>query len=531
MAQHPNTQYVAHEFVRQYYTMLHKDPTQLHRFYTRESRLTHGVSPNAKSEDPVCGQEAIFEKISQLNFRNCYAKIRSVDSHPTIGGGVVIQVTGELSNGGMAMRKFMQTFVLAQQDVKRYNVYNDIFRYQDDTFEDTEVDETADGTVESENGYVNHDGAAVNHTDSAPDSENQTAPNDENIEAPLPTINDQFSQFNHVESSQAEEEVDVEEKDVDSVSENEIEAADEPEPFENSTETFEGGDYHHEGDGNDDVPIVENASETITDPVVVEDDGTEFKEYDNSDIKVEEPVEVIEESKPEPEVEEPKVFSWAALTKKNTPGAQTPAPVINKPAVKKVSPSQPPKSSPPKKREEPPVKNDSSDESRRRTGPAPDNHQIFIGNLPPGISEKDIREAFNEFGTIVEVRLNPKNFGFIAFTGPEAPLKILSKNKTIIIHNNTINTEVKRSVGSGGRGGGGGGGFRRGDRDSGGRGRNDMNKNANRNPGGGGGPNRPGKNSAFPQKQPRSGDEGGKFEKTRDQQKTQQQREPRQPRR
>jgi len=26
-----NTQYVAHEFVRQYYTILHKDPTQLHR--------------------------------------------------------------------------------------------------------------------------------------------------------------------------------------------------------------------------------------------------------------------------------------------------------------------------------------------------------------------------------------------------------------------------------------------------------------------------------------------------------------------
>merc|ERR1712142_288419 len=129
--QHSNTQYVAHEFVRQYYTMLHKDPTQMHRFYTCESRLTHGVSPNAKSEDPV---------------------------------------SGELSNGGMAMRKFMQTFVLAQQDVKRYNVFNDIFRYQDETFEDTEIDETADGTVESENGYANHESAPVNQMDPIPDA-------------------------------------------------------------------------------------------------------------------------------------------------------------------------------------------------------------------------------------------------------------------------------------------------------------------------------------------------------------------------
>ena len=80
------------------------------RFYICKSRLTHGVSPNARSKDP-----AIFEKISALKFQDCYVKIRSVDSHPTIGGGVVIQVSGELSNSGMAMRKFMQTFVLAQQ--------------------------------------------------------------------------------------------------------------------------------------------------------------------------------------------------------------------------------------------------------------------------------------------------------------------------------------------------------------------------------------------------------------------------------
>merc|ERR1712168_265420 len=240
--QHSNTQYVAHEFVRQYYTMLHKDPTQLHRFYTRESRLTHGVSPNAKSEDPVCGQEAIFEKISQLNFRNCYAKIRSVDSHPTIGGGVVIQVTGELSNGGMAMRKFMQTFVLAQQDVKRYNVFNDIFRYQDETFEDTEIDETADGTVESENGYANHENGQVNSIDIADTV--QEVPSVNHTDVPLSNMDDQYNQYNHRESSQADED-ETDEKDADSVY-IDIEERNEPETFEEPTQTFDDGDYYQQ---------------------------------------------------------------------------------------------------------------------------------------------------------------------------------------------------------------------------------------------------------------------------------------------
>ncbi len=66
----------------------------------------------------------------KLNFRDCKAKIRLVDSHGTLNSGVVIQVLGELSNNNMPMRKFMQTFVLAPQSPKKYYVYNDIFRYQ-----------------------------------------------------------------------------------------------------------------------------------------------------------------------------------------------------------------------------------------------------------------------------------------------------------------------------------------------------------------------------------------------------------------
>ena len=59
-----------------------------------------------------------------------------MDSHPTIGNGVVVQVTGELSNNGQPMRRFMQTFVLAPRQPKKFYVQNDIFRYQDEVFDD-----------------------------------------------------------------------------------------------------------------------------------------------------------------------------------------------------------------------------------------------------------------------------------------------------------------------------------------------------------------------------------------------------------
>lgn len=51
-----------------------------------------------------------------------------------------LQVTGELSNSGQPMRRFMQTFVLAPQSPKKYYVHNDIFRYQDEVFHDNDSD-------------------------------------------------------------------------------------------------------------------------------------------------------------------------------------------------------------------------------------------------------------------------------------------------------------------------------------------------------------------------------------------------------
>lgn len=145
----PSPQSVGREFVRQYYTLLNNAPAHLHRFYNNQSSFVHGGldAPNRESL-PVIGQKQIHNRIEQLNFHDCHAKISQVDSQATLGNGVVVQVTGELSNGGAPMRRFTQTFVLGAQAPKKYYVHNDIFRYQDIVF--TEEEGSTDNGSEHE---------------------------------------------------------------------------------------------------------------------------------------------------------------------------------------------------------------------------------------------------------------------------------------------------------------------------------------------------------------------------------------------
>lgn len=147
----PSPLSVGREFVRQYYTLLNEAPLHLHRFYSQESSFVHGGLDNDKDCQPVYGQQDIHARIKQLNFRECKAKIRHLDAHATLANGVVVQVSGELSNNVQPMRRFMQTFVLARNDTpKKYYVHNDIFRYQDEVFSDDEVEEDNEDATESE---------------------------------------------------------------------------------------------------------------------------------------------------------------------------------------------------------------------------------------------------------------------------------------------------------------------------------------------------------------------------------------------
>jgi hypothetical protein len=78
--------------------------------------------------------QAIQERIRSLEFQDCKVRVSNVDSQSSFDN-IVIQVIGETSNKSAELKKFVQTFVLAQQPTG-YFVLNDIFRYIKDEPED-----------------------------------------------------------------------------------------------------------------------------------------------------------------------------------------------------------------------------------------------------------------------------------------------------------------------------------------------------------------------------------------------------------
>lgn len=87
--------------------------------------------------------QAINERIKELDIQDCKVRVSNVDSQESFKN-IVVQVIGEMSNKAAPHRKFVQTFVLAEQP-NGYFVLNDIFRYiNEDEEEEPEREETAE---------------------------------------------------------------------------------------------------------------------------------------------------------------------------------------------------------------------------------------------------------------------------------------------------------------------------------------------------------------------------------------------------
>ncbi|GAB1320261.1 hypothetical protein MFIFM68171_10471 [Madurella fahalii] len=119
-------------FVEQYYTTLSKSPERLHLFYSKKSQFVSG--PEAEIVPVSVGRQAIQERIKEMDFQDCKVRISNVDSQGS-EKNIVIQVIGEIANKGDEPKKFVQTFVLAEQP-SGYFVLNDILRYIDEDQEE-----------------------------------------------------------------------------------------------------------------------------------------------------------------------------------------------------------------------------------------------------------------------------------------------------------------------------------------------------------------------------------------------------------
>ncbi|KAM0514030.1 hypothetical protein ACHAPE_007120 [Trichoderma viride] len=124
-------------FVEQYYTTLSKSPEKLHLFYGKQSQFVSGLE--AQVANVSVGRQAIQERIKQLDFQDCKVRVSNVDSQASFDN-IVIQVIGEISNKSGEPKKFVQTFVLAQQP-SGYFVLNDMLRYINEDEEEQVVAE------------------------------------------------------------------------------------------------------------------------------------------------------------------------------------------------------------------------------------------------------------------------------------------------------------------------------------------------------------------------------------------------------
>uniref|UniRef100_A0A673L5W6 Ras GTPase-activating protein-binding protein 1-like n=1 Tax=Sinocyclocheilus rhinocerous TaxID=307959 RepID=A0A673L5W6_9TELE len=400
----PSAQLVGREFVRQYYTLLNQAPDYLHRFYGKNSSYVHGGLDNSgKPIEAVYGQSEIHKKVMALSFRDCHTKIRHVDAHATLNEGVVVQVLGELSNNMQPMRKFMQTFVLAPEGTvaNKFYVHNDIFRYQDEVF----------GDSDSNNMQPMRNGVTVCkfHTSLCVYSVEPEGPQEEVSVTPEP---------------QPEPEAEVE-----------------PEPA-----------------------AVELKPEPVSEP----------------EVHIEEK---IQRSPPSPTPadtaptmpEDNRPSSWASVTSKNLPpGGVVPATGVP-PHVVRVPSAQPrvevkaetqttaqrpqrdqrprdqrPGPSPANRTARPGVREGESGEPEvRRTVRYPDSHQLFVGNVPHDVDKNELKEFFEQYGTVLELRINSggklPNFGFVVFDDAEPVQKILSNRPVKLRGDVRLNVEEKKT--------------------------------------------------------------------------------------
>uniref|UniRef100_A0A673W1F8 GTPase activating protein (SH3 domain) binding protein 1 n=1 Tax=Salmo trutta TaxID=8032 RepID=A0A673W1F8_SALTR len=359
----PSAQLVGREFVRQYYTLLNQAPDYLHRFYGKNSSYVHGgLDNNGKPVESVYGQSEIHKKVLALNFRDCHTKIRHVDAHATLNEGVVVQVMGELSNDMQPMRKFMQTFVLAPEGTvtNKFYVHNDVFRYQDEVFgdSDSEPPEESDEDVEEMEERVPSPEVVQEEVD--------------RLIGMLPDLI-QLDLITSVSSLL--------------------------QPFSWASVT----------------------SKNLPPSGVVPVSGI--------------PPHVVKVPSAPPRVE---VKTEAAAQRTQPRGDQRP---------REARPGPPPVNRGPR----PGVREGEQGESSEvgRVVRYPDAHQLFVGNVPHDVDKAELKDFFQQYGTVLELRINSggklPNFGFVVFDDSEPVQKILSNRPIKFRGDVRLNVEEKKT--------------------------------------------------------------------------------------
>lgn len=385
------------------------------RFYNNSSSFIHGGLDASNRDAPiVVGQKQIHNKIQQLNFRDCHAKISQVDSQATLGAGVVVQVTGELSNAGQPMRRFTQTFVLAAQSPKKYYVHNDIFRYQD-LYSEDELEEN--GRSEADEEISQEIETTVDHTQ----LNQQTIYYASNVltSAPnvLPNYATQQQQQQPLNGHEDVSPVVVENNVVDNV-EVAVEAEEIRAPTPVEVDVFETAVIEEKPE----VVVVVPSNEPKTWSNLVKTGGMSSKVMTPTSVAVNSAVPV--------NIMNP------------LPSSKFPDTTSNRfdPPLGATGPGLSQKQGMPQR-----VQQQNRERRTSNTNSVPqnqqfnDNQQLFLGNIPHHASDDELKALFSRFGTVVDLRIlskqgqpkipgqrPPPNYGFITYEDSAAVQECLA---------------------------------------------------------------------------------------------------------
>lgn len=111
------------------------------------------------------------------------------------------------------------------------------------------------------------------------------------------------------------------------------------------------------------------------------------------------------------------------------------------------------------------------------------NSRLFVGNLSFNTTEEAIRDAFAEFGEIVEAKLvtdrdtgRSRGFAFVELASPDAAQKAIQEMNGALLDGRPLRVNLAEARRDNRGGGGGGGGFSRSRGDHGGRGSERRNR-------------------------------------------------------
>merc|ERR1719470_240119 len=385
-----------------------------------------------------------------------------LDSHETLANGVVVQVSGELSNNGEPMRRFMQTFVLAPQSPKKYYVHNDIFRYQDEVFNEGEE---SVGTSSLPLDSAEIEPAQIKKAQLMAQQAEAAKPVAPEQKIPMEQAANQVGQ--HLNGS-------------------------------NNSAGFEGAVQQEIMEVEDTIGEWKAAPEPVAsfqqapatnapqEPVQV----WKAPEQPEAEPASASEAEVEESSPPAPVSNEPR--TWASMAKQGAgsgaaakppaaPGGGQPTarageskegtpfsqgkPYRNQRAGSQGrpapgAPAAPGGGGPPMARPERFSKEEEM--GRNRIMSSSDSQQLFVGNLPHDCTEDHLTELFGKYGKVTDVRINQKqgregqvtrggkapafvpNFGFIVFESTEAVERALAAKPIMLYGNHRLNVEEKK---------------------------------------------------------------------------------------